>query len=68
MVILTICQILHELTEIVFGVWKIKWKFQKSLCTISVENWLFFGTAFEVEEPLPKVEQQRKCTGKRRRC
>ena len=54
--------------EIVFGVWKIKWKFQKNLCTISVENWLFFGTAFEVEEPLPKVEQRRKCTGKRRRC
>ena len=29
---------------------------------------MFLGTAFEVEEPLPKVEPLHKCTGKKRRC
>ena len=29
---------------------------------------MFLGTAFEVEEPLLKVEQQHKCPRKRRRC
>ena len=29
---------------------------------------MFLGTAFEVKEPLPKVEKRHKCTGKRRRC